>query len=213
MIDPGEFSSFIIDPERFDYRSISSATRYRSTGKTGVTCTLVGPRTAAGRRTRRIFDFDGAEAWSNARRNATATTATAVATDRSVDIEPLADPEAGYETLVVTTDPAAHLEDVFGEPVGHEPTSVSQANLDAVRIDQEKALEEYRTQVLDHVIGMYEDWDTEIDVEAAVANVEEEFESPCAEEMAALEKVSLPVIRVSWPVLRSERSRGVQTSS
>ncbi|UPV77030.1 TRC40/GET3/ArsA family transport-energizing ATPase (plasmid) [Halorussus limi] len=97
--------------------------------------------------------------------------------------------EAGYETLVVTTDPAAHLEDIFGEPVGHEPTSVSQANLDAARIDQEKALEEYRTQVLDHVTEMYEDKeDTQIDVDTAIANVEEELESPCAEEMAALEK-------------------------
>jgi arsenite-transporting ATPase len=97
--------------------------------------------------------------------------------------------ESGYETLVVTTDPAAHLEDIFGETVGHEPTSVSQATLDAARIDQEQALEEYRTQVLDHVHEMYEDKDdTELDVEAAVANVEEELESPCAEEMAALEK-------------------------
>ena len=97
--------------------------------------------------------------------------------------------EAGYETLVVTTDPAAHLEDIFGEPVGHEPTSVSQENLDAARIDQQKALEEYREQVLDHVTEMYaEKEDTQIDVEAAIANVEEELESPCAEEMAALEK-------------------------
>lgn len=97
--------------------------------------------------------------------------------------------EAGYETLVVTTDPAAHLEDIFGETVGHEPTSVSQANLDAARIDQEKALEEYREQVLDHVHEMYADReDSELDAEAAIASVEEELESPCAEEMAALEK-------------------------
>ncbi|MFD1571055.1 arsenical pump-driving ATPase [Halorubrum laminariae] len=97
--------------------------------------------------------------------------------------------EAGRETLVVTTDPAAHLEDIFGEPVGHEPTSVGQANLDAARIDQEEALAEYREQVLDHVTEMYEEKeDTQIDVDAAIANVEEELESPCAEEMAALEK-------------------------
>ncbi|MCL9817296.1 arsenical pump-driving ATPase [Natronocalculus amylovorans] len=97
--------------------------------------------------------------------------------------------EAGYETLVVTTDPAAHLEDIFGEPVGYDPTSVSQANLDAARIDQEQALEEYREQVLNHVTEMYENKeDTQIDVDAAIANVEEELESPCAEEMAALEK-------------------------
>jgi arsenite efflux ATP-binding protein ArsA (TC 3.A.4.1.1) len=97
--------------------------------------------------------------------------------------------EAGHETLVVTTDPAAHLEDIFGEPVGHEPTSVGQDNLDAARIDQEKALAEYREQVLDHVTEMYEEKEnTQIDVDAAIANVEEELESPCAEEMAALEK-------------------------
>jgi len=97
--------------------------------------------------------------------------------------------EAGHETLVVTTDPAAHLEDIFGEPVGHEPTSVGPEHLDAARIDQEQALAEYREQVLDHVTEMYENKeDTEIDVDAAIANVEEELESPCAEEMAALEK-------------------------
>jgi len=49
------------------------------------------------------------------------------------------------------------LEDIFGEPVGHEPTSVGQDNLDAARIDQEKALAEYREQVLDHVTEMYEE--------------------------------------------------------
>ncbi len=97
--------------------------------------------------------------------------------------------QSGYETLVVTTDPAAHLQDIFGEPVGHEPKSVGQANLDVARIDQERALEEYREQVLGHVEEMYEQKeDTQIDVEAAIANVEEELESPCAEEMAALEK-------------------------
>jgi len=72
--------------------------------------------------------------------------------------------------------------------VGHEPTSVGQDNLDAARIDQEKALAEYREQVLDHVTEMYEEKEnTQIDVDAAIANVEEELESPCAEEMAALE--------------------------
>ena len=89
----------------------------------------------------------------------------------------------------MTTDPAAHLEDIFGEPVGHEPTSVGQPHLDAARIDQEKALEEYRRQVLDHVREVYDEKDdSDIDAEAAIENVEEELASPCAEEMAALEK-------------------------
>ena len=104
------------------------------------------------------------------------TTATALAAD-------------GYETLIVTTDPASHLENVFGESVGHEPTAVGHENLHAARIDQEKALEEYRTQVLDHVTEMYEDKDSSsVDVDAAIENVKEELNSPCAEEIAALEK-------------------------
>ena len=104
------------------------------------------------------------------------TTATALAAD-------------GYETLIVTTDPASHLENVFGESVGHEPTAVGHENLHAARIDQEKALEEYRTQVLDHVTEMCEDKNSSsMDVDAAIENVKEELNSPCAEEMAALEK-------------------------
>jgi hypothetical protein len=53
--------------------------------------------------------------------------------------------------------------------VGHEPTSVGQANLDAARIDQEQALAEYREQVLDHVTEMYEEKeDAQVDVDAAI---------------------------------------------
>ncbi len=41
---------------------------------------------------------------------------------------------------VPSPNPAAHLADIFEQPVSHEPTSVGQANLDAARIDQERAL-------------------------------------------------------------------------
>ncbi|MEF8825779.1 MAG: arsenical pump-driving ATPase, partial [Halapricum sp.] len=89
----------------------------------------------------------------------------------------------GQETLIVTTDPAAHLKDVFGTAVGHEPTPVTDG-LDAARIDQEKALEEYKERTLAQVAQSYEGED----LEEAKAQVMEELESPCAEEMAALEK-------------------------
>jgi len=89
----------------------------------------------------------------------------------------------GQETLIVTTDPAAHLKDVFGAEVGHEPTPITDG-LDAARIDQEKALEEYKERTLSQVEQSYEGED----IEEAKAQVMEELESPCAEEMAALEK-------------------------
>ncbi|ELZ29082.1 arsenite efflux ATPase [Halogeometricum pallidum JCM 14848] len=92
----------------------------------------------------------------------------------------------GYETLVVTTDPASHLQNVFGTEVGHDPTDVGLDGLHAARIDQERALEEYKTQMLEQVEQSF-DGDAE-DVEAAKEQVREELESPCAEEMAALEK-------------------------
>jgi arsenite-transporting ATPase len=92
----------------------------------------------------------------------------------------------GYETLVVTTDPASHLQNVFGTEVGHDPTEVGLDGLHAARIDQERALEEYNTQMLEQVEQSF-DGDAE-DVEAAKEQVREELESPCAEEMAALEK-------------------------
>ena len=92
--------------------------------------------------------------------------------------------EAGHETLIVTTDPAAHLADVFGTAVGHEPTDVGLEGLHAARIDQERALEEYRERTLAQVEQSFEG----DDFEAAKKQVEEELESPCAEEMAALEK-------------------------
>ncbi|EMA40236.1 arsenite-activated ATPase ArsA [Halobiforma nitratireducens JCM 10879] len=92
--------------------------------------------------------------------------------------------ERGHETLIVTTDPAAHLKDVFGTEVGHDPTGVGLEGLDAARIDQERALEEYKDRTIAQVESSFEG----DDLEAAKEQVMEELESPCAEEMAALEK-------------------------
>lgn len=96
--------------------------------------------------------------------------------------------EEGYDTLIVTTDPASHLQDVFGTEVGHEPTTVGIEGLEAARIDQERALEEYKTRMLEQVEQSFDADDSEADVETVKAQVNEELDSPCAEEMAALEK-------------------------
>ena len=86
----------------------------------------------------------------------------------------------GYKTLIVTTDPASHLQDIFGQEIDHEPTPIRGIdNLFAARIDQRQALEEYRARILAVVKDQSE---------ATKRSVEEDLNSPCAEEMAAFEK-------------------------
>ena len=85
----------------------------------------------------------------------------------------------GYKTLIVTTDPAAHLGEVFGVRVGSEPVKITD-NLFAVMIDQEQAFSEYKEKTLSEARGKYS--------EDMVAAMEEELNSPCTEEMAAFDK-------------------------
>ncbi|MCJ7790207.1 MAG: TRC40/GET3/ArsA family transport-energizing ATPase [Candidatus Atribacteria bacterium] len=88
--------------------------------------------------------------------------------------------EKGFKTLIVTTDPASHLHDIFEQRITHTPTAIGKLNnLFAARIDQRKALEEYKNRILDAV----KDQDME-----TKKSVEEDLNSPCAEEMAAFEK-------------------------
>jgi arsenite-transporting ATPase len=84
------------------------------------------------------------------------------------------------KTLIVTTDPAAHLQYIFEQPVGSEPTKIRGVeSLYAARIDQKDALVEYKKRILE----MVKDKD-----ESTKKSVEEDLNSPCAEEMAAFEK-------------------------
>lgn len=87
--------------------------------------------------------------------------------------------QKGFKTLIVTTDPAAHLGEVFGVRVGSEPVKITE-NLFAVMIDQEQAFREYKDRTLNEARGKYS--------EDMVAAMEEELNSPCTEEMAAFDK-------------------------
>ncbi len=87
--------------------------------------------------------------------------------------------QKGFKTLIVTTDPAAHLGEVFGVRVGSEPVKITD-NLRAVMIDQEQAFKEYKERTLAEARGKYS--------EDMVAAMEEELNSPCTEEMAAFDK-------------------------
>ena len=86
----------------------------------------------------------------------------------------------GHKTLIVTTDPASHLHDIFGQEINHEPSQIQGIdNLFAARIDQRQALEEYKVRILEAVKDQSEE---------TKQSVEEDLNSPCAEEMAAFEK-------------------------
>jgi arsenite/tail-anchored protein-transporting ATPase len=88
----------------------------------------------------------------------------------------------GHKTLLLTTDPAAHLGDVLDTPVGDEVMAVAgQPNLWAVKIDPKAAAETYKSRILDDARQRGRP-------ESAIKVMEEELNSPCTEEMAAFDK-------------------------
>lgn len=88
----------------------------------------------------------------------------------------------GYRTLLLTTDPAAHLGDVLDVPVGDEAAPVAGiANLWAARIDPKAAAEAYRARIL-------EDARQQGRPPEAIQVMAEELDSPCTEEMAAFDR-------------------------
>ncbi|GBE33192.1 arsenical pump-driving ATPase [bacterium BMS3Bbin05] len=87
--------------------------------------------------------------------------------------------QKGVKTLLVTTDPAAHIGEVLDVKVGSEPAGITD-NLYAVMIDQAEAFKEYKERILNEARGKYS--------EDMLAAMEEELNSPCTEEMAAFDK-------------------------
>jgi arsenite-transporting ATPase len=85
----------------------------------------------------------------------------------------------GFKTLLVTTDPAAHIGQVLDMKVGSQPAKIAR-DLYAVMIDQEEAFKQYKEKILNEAKGKYSD--------DMLAAMEEELNSPCTEEMAAFDK-------------------------
>ena len=89
--------------------------------------------------------------------------------------------DQGRRTLIVTTDPASNLGDVFGREIGHRITPISGVeNLWAMEIDPDKATEEYRERVLGPMRAVMP--------EDVVQVIEEQFRSPCTTEIAAFDR-------------------------
>ncbi len=87
----------------------------------------------------------------------------------------------GFKTLLLTTDPAAHIGNVLDKPVTDKITPIEGIeNLYAVKINQKKATEEYKEGLLKEAEGKF-------DANTIMA-MKEELDSPCTEEMASFQK-------------------------
>lgn len=85
---------------------------------------------------------------------------------------------AGKRVLLVSTDPASNLEEVFDARIGTEPTALpSVPGLFALNVDPEAAAEAYREKL----IGPYRD----LLPESAISAMEEQMAGACTVEIAA----------------------------
>lgn len=89
--------------------------------------------------------------------------------------------DAGKRTLIVTTDPASNLSDVFEQAIGHAVTPIHGApNLFAMEIDADKATKEYKDRALAPIRDAFPP--------AMVAVMEEQMSGPCTAEVAAFDR-------------------------
>lgn len=87
----------------------------------------------------------------------------------------------GKKTMIVTTDPAANLSDVFQQEIGHRETLINDfENLYAMEIDPDRATEEYRERIMGPM--------REVMPGDVIKVVEEQFNSPCTTEIAAFDR-------------------------
>lgn len=89
--------------------------------------------------------------------------------------------DEGKRTLIVTTDPAANLSDVFHQEIGHRVTKIEGIeNLYAMEINPDKATYEYKERSLAPMRELFD--------EDLIKVAEEQLSGPCTEEMAAFDK-------------------------
>lgn len=87
----------------------------------------------------------------------------------------------GYKILLVTTDPAPNLSDIFGQDIGHKITPINSIeNLNAIEINPDTAFEEYRERVIAPMKVILD--------EKNLRAMKEQLNSPCVEEVAAFDK-------------------------
>lgn len=89
--------------------------------------------------------------------------------------------DLGKKTLIVTTDPAANLSDVFEQTIGHQVTKIDGIeNLYAMEIDPDKAADEYKERSLAPMRDFFD--------EEMIKVADEQLSGPCTVEMASFDK-------------------------
>ncbi len=89
--------------------------------------------------------------------------------------------DEGKRTLIVTTDPASNLADVFEQSIGHQITPIAGvANLWAMEIDPDRATEEYKDRALAPIRAAFPP--------PIVKVMEEQMSGPCTSEVAAFDR-------------------------
>ncbi|MEX2603313.1 MAG: ArsA family ATPase, partial [Gracilimonas sp.] len=85
----------------------------------------------------------------------------------------------GKRTLLVSTDPAGNLGDIFEREVGVEPVNVSE-NLSVAQMDSDAITDAYKNRMLEPLAAILDDF--------ALAQVKEEFNGGCTVEIATFDK-------------------------
>jgi len=89
--------------------------------------------------------------------------------------------DAGKRVLLVSTDPASNVDEVFGVALGNTPTPIAEVpGLQAMNVDPEAAALAYR----ERVVGPYRD----LLPADAVASIEEQLAGACTVEIAAFDE-------------------------
>jgi len=89
--------------------------------------------------------------------------------------------DRGRKTLIVTTDPASNLADVFEQPIGHKVTPIEGVpNLWAMEIDPDQATAEYKGRALAPIRALFSP--------QVVQVMEERLSGLCTAEVAAFER-------------------------
>ncbi len=91
--------------------------------------------------------------------------------------------DAGKRVLLVSTDPASNLDEVFAVDLGTEPTAIPEVpGLFAMNIDPEAAAKAYRERMVAPYRGVLPD--------ASIRSMEEQFSGACTIEIAAFDEFS-----------------------
>ena len=89
--------------------------------------------------------------------------------------------DKGLKTLIVTTDPASNLSDVFEQEIGHSIVKIkSIEHLHAMEIDPDKSTEEYKNALLAPMRELFD--------EDMIKIADEQLSGPCTAEMASFDK-------------------------